>query len=78
MTWLRWIPAGLALIVAAALTNPPFQITPMLGGQVVARLNVWTGRVDLCTPFPEIHQFVCRAQAKVADSWSVEDEASDR
>lgn len=77
MTWLRWIPVGLALIAAAALTSPPFQITPMLGNQVVARLNVWTGRVDLCIPYPDAHQFVCHAETRADEPWSVESETED-
>ena len=57
MAWGRWIFAALVLLAAAALTTPPFQMIPMVNARVVARLNVWTGRVDMCVP--EGKQFIC-------------------
>jgi hypothetical protein len=66
MTRLHWILAGLALIAAAALTSPPYQMAPMLDGRAVARLNVWTGRVDFC--IPDGKTLVCHPGA---DAWDV-------
>jgi hypothetical protein len=75
MNSVHWVAVGLGLIAAAALTSPPYQITPILGNQVVARSNVWTGRVDLCIPDPDAHRFECHAKPNSEDQWSVESEA---
>lgn len=50
MTRLRWFLASLTLLAAAALTSPPYQMTTVFNGNVIARLNVWTGKIDFCVP----------------------------